>query len=714
MDAANVDLKGFTPEFYKFLTLSKLEPVLETLRWLKHESNVWFEITNLMIPGENDSAEETSRMCDWIVENLGPDVPVHFTAFHPDFRMLDYAHTPAATLLRARKQALSAGIRFPYVGNVHDVVGQSTYCPSCEAVLIERDWYQLGHSGLRGNRCIQCGETIPGVFEDRPGNWGAKRQPIRISEPQPVVLSLAATRAPDSFLETDAKTAMASSPLSRLASILTGATDPAVAPQPVPPSPAPTEGGVAETATKTSPRIDFTAEEADQIAGHARAVAHAVLHHQPIPDLAGPLADTPAYGMFVTFRHGDKLRACKGQFGQLSPLGVMLNQVSQDSATNDPRFAPVRADELPQLSVEVSLMFNPQTLQAKGDVRAQSLQVGQHGLVIQHPRGRGLLLPQVATEHGWDALTFLQGLCRKAKLPADAWKSDDAQLMTFQARLFDSPPAAATPIIRPPARAGQFYSADATEMQQQVDHFLSTETHPASAVRAVMLPHAGWIYCGDVMGQTLARVTVPRTVILVGPKHTALGAKWSVSNADAWDIPGARIPVATDLRARLLELVPALAVEAAAHSEEHAIEVILPFLRTRNPDVRILPLVLGPTSYSQTEQFAQALAILCRESPEPLLLVISSDMHHFAAEAENRRLDFLAIDAMRTGNAGELFDVTQRHRITMCGVIPAITILRALEFSRTPPHPELVQYDNSGTASGQLDRVVGYAGMTIP
>ncbi|MDB5387367.1 MAG: pyruvate formate-lyase 1-activating enzyme, partial [Planctomycetaceae bacterium] len=190
MDAANVDLKGFTSEFYQHVTLSKLEPVLETLRWLKHETNVWFEITNLMIPGENDSAAETSKMCDWIVENLGPDVPVHFTAFHPDFRMQDIPRTPPETLLRARQQALSAGIRYPYVGNIHDVLGQSTYCHNCKEMLIQRDWYVLGNYSLQGNSCGHCGTVIPGVFEKRPGNWGAKRQPIRISQPQTVPLSL--------------------------------------------------------------------------------------------------------------------------------------------------------------------------------------------------------------------------------------------------------------------------------------------------------------------------------------------------------------------------------------------------------------------------------------------------------------------------------------------------------------------------------------------
>ena len=709
MDAANVDLKGFTPEFYKFLTLSRLEPVLETLRWLKHESNVWFEITNLMIPGENDSPDETARMCDWIVENLGPDVPVHFTAFHPDFRMLDYERTPPATLQRARQQALSAGIRYPYVGNVHDVAGQSTYCHSCGNLLIERDWYQLGRYGLRGNRCLHCGTTIPGVFEDRPGNWGAKRQPIRISEPQPVPLSLDAPRRPESHLEVATKSVMSQeSPLAPLASTFSVEPgQPATQIQSAAP-PAP------KAASLSAVRVDFTPAEADRLAAHARAVAHATLHQLPRPVLSGPLADVPVYGMFVSFKHGEKLRACKGQFGQLSPLGALLNQVTADSATNDPRFTPLRAEELPHLLTEVSLMFNPQPVTATGAARAEAIQVGRHGLVIAHPRGRGLLLPQVATEHRWDTLMFLQGVCRKASLAHDAWQAVETQLMTFEARLFHSHPQAAGPVVRPPARAGQFYPADPVEMHAQLDRFLKGDSVPATNVRAVMLPHAGWIYCGDVMGRTLARVTVPRTVIVVSPKHTSAGATWSVSNADVWAIPGAEIPVATDLRDRLVNLVPALTVDSAAHAQEHGIEVILPFLRARNPDVRILPIVLGPSSYSQTEQFAQGLAILCREAREPILLVISSDLHHFAAEAENRRLDFLAIDAMRTGNAGQLFDVTQQHRISMCGVIPAITILRALESTGNAPHPEFVHYDNSSTASGQFERVVGYAGMIIP
>ncbi|MDH3583731.1 MAG: AmmeMemoRadiSam system radical SAM enzyme [Phycisphaerae bacterium] len=205
MDAANVDLKAFTETFYRKLTQTHLEPVLDTLKYLKHETDVWFEITNLMIPGENDSDEETRKMCDWIVTNLGTDVPVHFTAFHPDFKMMDTPATPHETLIRARRLALESGIRYAYVGNVHDVTNESTYCPGCGRTVIERDWYVLGQYHLDGNRCMFCNSEVAGVFETgaaAPGTWGAKRMPLRIqgAESEPDEGSLV-TCVPDGLAE---------------------------------------------------------------------------------------------------------------------------------------------------------------------------------------------------------------------------------------------------------------------------------------------------------------------------------------------------------------------------------------------------------------------------------------------------------------------------------------------------------------------------------
>jgi pyruvate formate lyase activating enzyme len=178
MDAANVDLKAFTDIFYQHLCLAKLDPILDTLRWLKEETDVWFEITNLIIPEENDSTEEIARMCDWILGNVGDGIPIHFTAFHPDFRLSNRPATPPETLTRARQQALDAGIKFAYVGNVHDPGGQNTYCPSCGVCLIERDWYELGEYRIADGKCKSCRASVPGVFENAKGNWGRRRLPV--------------------------------------------------------------------------------------------------------------------------------------------------------------------------------------------------------------------------------------------------------------------------------------------------------------------------------------------------------------------------------------------------------------------------------------------------------------------------------------------------------------------------------------------------------
>jgi pyruvate formate lyase activating enzyme len=179
MDAANVDLKAFSEKFYKKICGGELAAVLETLEYLKHETEVWFELTTLLIPGENDSPQELQAMTEWIVEHLGPDVPLHFSAFHPDWKMRDKANTPHSTLQQARKIALSNGVRYVYLGNVHDKPGSSTYCHQCRELLIGRDWYELSDWNLNEEgHCISCGAECPGFFEKQHGDWGAKRLPV--------------------------------------------------------------------------------------------------------------------------------------------------------------------------------------------------------------------------------------------------------------------------------------------------------------------------------------------------------------------------------------------------------------------------------------------------------------------------------------------------------------------------------------------------------
>jgi pyruvate formate lyase activating enzyme len=183
LDAANVDLKGFTDDFYRHTCGAHLNDVLDTLVYLVHETDVWVELTTLLIPGKNDSSEELDAMTKWVAAELGPDVPMHFSAFHPDFKMLDTPPTPPATLTRARTIALENGVRYAYTGNVHDRAGGSTSCPKCNALVIERDWYVLGEYALDDTgACRACGNTIAGRFDGPPGTWGARRQPVQLRD----------------------------------------------------------------------------------------------------------------------------------------------------------------------------------------------------------------------------------------------------------------------------------------------------------------------------------------------------------------------------------------------------------------------------------------------------------------------------------------------------------------------------------------------------
>jgi len=182
MDAANVDLKAFTEEFYFRLTGAHLAPVLDTLRYIKHETNTWLEITTLLIPGKNDSNEELEAMTQWIAQELGPDVPLHFSAFHPDYKMIDIPATPTQTLSRARAIALQAGLHYVYTGNVHDTDGGSTYCPSCHAPLIVRDWYRIEDYRLTPDgHCPDCQTSIAGHFEKFTRPFGNRRIPVAIA-----------------------------------------------------------------------------------------------------------------------------------------------------------------------------------------------------------------------------------------------------------------------------------------------------------------------------------------------------------------------------------------------------------------------------------------------------------------------------------------------------------------------------------------------------
>ena len=181
MDAANVDLKGFSEDFYQRLCAGDLETVKDSLRYLVRETRVWTEITTLLIPGANDGDDEIDALSRWVAEELGLEVPLHFTAFHPDYKLTDRPPTPPRTLTRARDIALGNGLKHVYTGNVRDREGGSTFCAGCGALLIEREGYDLGDWRLDTNgRCASCGHPLAGLLEPRPGSWGSRRRPVRI------------------------------------------------------------------------------------------------------------------------------------------------------------------------------------------------------------------------------------------------------------------------------------------------------------------------------------------------------------------------------------------------------------------------------------------------------------------------------------------------------------------------------------------------------
>jgi len=183
MDAANVDLKAFTEEFYRKLCGGQLQPVLDTLLYIRNETNTWLELTTLLIPGENDSEDEIDAMTRWVVEKLGRDVPMHFTAYHPSWKYTEASPTPPKTLSRAREIAIKNGVRYAYMGNVHDEAGATTYCHKCGATIIGRDWYQLTKWHLTPEGCCaSCGTVCSGHFDETPGNWGARQRQVRMRD----------------------------------------------------------------------------------------------------------------------------------------------------------------------------------------------------------------------------------------------------------------------------------------------------------------------------------------------------------------------------------------------------------------------------------------------------------------------------------------------------------------------------------------------------
>lgn len=647
----------------------------------------------------------------------------------------------------------------------------------------------------------------------------------------------------------------------------------------------------------------------------ARRVAEAVIGgpQSRLNEQLGDAGEVPVWGAFVTLKGpGGTLRACCGQVGDASPLGSALDTAAERAARWDLRFPAIQRGEIGELTLEVWILWNCQPITAEGESRVEAVQIGRHGLQVIRGKHRGLLLPGVAVEHHLDARQFLEHVCRKAGLPANAWMDSATQLFTFDgysleapmasllpphlrevatgklamgdvvrlaalahhnllamfqgatpnyytSAAFDGPvqgvvltikqvndgaapervmeasrvfprgelPLQATlmdllqtivagfrgqqldprfvgslrtgltvfvephhigtavdcaldgvdprfhalclvqddrwaarydpsqntaelfeavmkrlkssrpshaqvyrltalstedsveasnvsrpvvgPSVRPAAVAGQFYPGTANG----VDEFLN-EMLPQNVEReewaAASVPHAGWRYSGKLAAEVWARLQVPRQVIIFGPKHHAIGCDWAVTPHRTWALPGLSLHADPELAEALVKAVPFMELDAAAHAMEHCIEVQLPIVARVASASRVVGVVMHGGDYDVLQKAAaEFAAFLATLDPIPLL-VISSDMNHYADEQTTRRLDRMALDALEARDPLRLWKTVRENRISMCGIVPAVFVLETLRQMGRLNECELVGYTTSGEVSGRQDRVVGYAG----
>jgi AmmeMemoRadiSam system protein B len=269
-----------------------------------------------------------------------------------------------------------------------------------------------------------------------------------------------------------------------------------------------------------------------------------------------------------------------------------------------------------------------------------------------------------------------------------------------------------TRIPRKPAVAGMFYPDEPTAMRQELDAlFQQAATVPRQRWRAAMVPHAGWKYSGRIAAQVLQQIDLPETVIVLSPKHTRFGVDWAIAPCQSWEIPGGQVAANLELANALVRRLPEWQFDAAAHKQEHGIEVELPLIAHLAPHTRIVGITIGAGEWEDCQRFAEGLAEVLRPCSEAPLLLISSDMNHFASDSETRRLDELALECLDQLDAAGLYRVVRDNHISMCGMLPAVIALETLQRLRPMERAQRVAYATTADTTGNPDRVVGYAGM---
>jgi AmmeMemoRadiSam system protein B/AmmeMemoRadiSam system protein A len=400
-------------------------------------------------------------------------------------------------------------------------------------------------------------------------------------------------------------------------------------------------------------------------------------------------------------------------FSQLSlrpgvPLQATLFALAQ-SAAQALANRGARADALAGLRFDLMLLHDPTLHGTVSDPALDGLD----------PRHRAIFV----TERNKSALLFdpertAEELLREAAAQARVDRPRSAAVFGLETLATTAPLSIASvprpvrgPAVRPAGVAGKFYPADPGELARMVDALMGDDRPEVRDWPAAMVPHAGLRFSGSIAAAVLKRIRIPRTVLVLGPKHTSLGMEWAVAPHQTWELPGASMESDFLLARQLSQAIPGLEMDAAAHRQEHAIEVELPFIARLAPESRVVGIALGAGDLESCRRFAEGLAGVLRERKDRPLLLISSDMNHFATDAENRRLDALALSALERLDPEEVYETVTGNHISMCGILPAVIVLETLRLLGGVQKAERVGYATSADVSGDTSRVVGYAGM---
>lgn len=459
-------------------------------------------------------------------------------------------------------------------------------------------------------------------------------------------------------------------------------------------------------------------------------------------------------GAFVTIERGERLRGCIGRPNPDAPLGEVVVDAAFDAARNDPRCKPIQPGETDEVSITVTVLSEPEPLPAdEPSAYPEYVEVGRHGLVSERGRRRGLLLPQVAVDNGWDAESFLSATCQKARLPGRAWRSGDVDVRRFTGRAFaeDRPRGDVTkrPLGRPsddeasctgggtgndgevlsdggtvrePAVAGDFYAGTAERLREQIRGSFTHDLGPGSVSAeaseerplAVVAPHAGYPYSGPVAAHShtaLATVDPPETVVVFGPNHRRTGEPVAVAPDDRWRTPLGEVPLDQELADAVVEASNDATFDPVAHEGEHSIEVQVPFLQHVLDEVSILPICLGGIGQERAEDLGRTVAETADRVGRDIVVVSSTDLthnqpHEAAVEADEPIRE--AIERLDTDEIAR--QVEAAH--SMCGpwaTVAGLTVAR----EEGAEAGEIRQYATSADTAGSPSRVVGYCAAEI-